>query len=66
MTPLAVCESLYNQVRPVLKKESVDPDIKKMLACKYVSFMADIKSGKKGLRDLRERYREIIVLIEKG
>lgn len=66
MTPQAVCESLYSQVRPVLKNKSVDPENKKKLACKYVCFMADIKAGIKRRDFLKEQYREIITLIEKG
>lgn len=59
-----VQEVLYSQVRPVLKNKSVDPDIKKKLACKYVCFMADIKSGKKGKSGLRKQYRDIMSLME--
>jgi hypothetical protein len=54
---------LYDQVRPVLENESVDPNIKKKLACRYVCFMADMRSGMKRRDFLKEQYRNIQTLI---
>ena len=62
----SVQELLYDQVKAALKNKNVDPDIKKMLACKYVYFMTDLRLGMKRRDLLKKQYREIIVLIEKG
>jgi len=61
-----VQEVLYSQVRPVLENKSVDSDIKKMLACKYVYFMADLRSGTKRRDFLKKQYRDILNLMERG
>jgi len=63
MTPQAICEYLYSRVRPVLENKSVDPEIKKKLACRYVSFMSNMKSGMKRRDILREQYRDIQILM---
>ena len=59
-----VQEVLYGQVRPMLENKAVDPDIKKKLACKYVYFMADLRSGMKRRDFLKKQYRDILTLME--
>ncbi|MBA7603121.1 hypothetical protein ES703_10225 [subsurface metagenome] len=60
----AVKAILYSKVRKALKDKAMDPDKKKMLACKYVYFMADLRSGMKRRDLLKEQYREVLTLIE--
>jgi len=57
---------LYSQVKVALKNKRVDPDNKKILACKYVYFMADLRTGKKRERELRPKYKEILDLIKQN